>query len=53
MVLDTGDITNSDVETCLANLLETNKERYKEFYKHHLAICNIPITVTIKTRLTR
>ena len=54
MVLDTGDVMNSDVETCLANLLERNllernKERYKEFYKHCFVICNIPITETIKT----
>ena len=34
MVLDTGGVMNSDVETCLANLLERNEERYKEFYKH-------------------
>ena len=49
VVLDTGDIMNSDVETCLANLLERNEERYKEFYKHCFVICNIPIIDTIKT----
>ena len=49
MVLDTGDIMNSDAEACLANLLERNEERYKEFYKHRLVICDIPITDTIKT----
>ena len=49
VVLDTGDVMNCDVETCLANLLERNEERYKEFYKHRLVICNIPITNTIKT----
>ena len=31
MVLDTGNVTNSDIETLLANLLERNEERYKEF----------------------
>ena len=40
---------NSDVEACHANLLERNKERYKEFYKHGLVICDIPITDTFKT----
>ena len=49
MVLDTGDVLNSDVETCLANLLERNKERDKESYKHSPVICDIPITDTIKT----
>ena len=49
VVLDTGDVINSDVETCLANLLERNEESYKEFYKHRLLICDIPITDTIKT----
>ena len=49
MVLDTGDVMNSDVETCLANLLERNEEINKEFYKHHLKIFDIPITDTIKT----
>ena len=34
VVLDTGGVMNSDAETCLANLLERNEERYKEFYKH-------------------
>ena len=45
MVLDTGDAMNSYIETCLANLLERNEERYK----HCLVICDIPITDTIKT----
>ena len=49
VVLDTGDVMNSDVETCLANLLERNEERYKKFYKYLLVICDIPITGTIKT----
>ena len=49
VVLDTGDVMNSDVETCLANLFERNEERYKEFYKHHLVICDISVTDTIKT----
>ena len=49
VVLDTGDVMNSDVETCLANLFERNKERYKEFYKHHLVICDISVTDTMKT----
>ena len=49
VVLDTGDIMNSDAEACFANLLERNEERYKEFYKHRLVICDIPITDTIKT----
>ena len=40
---------NSDVETCLANLLKRNEKRYKEFYKHRLVICDIPITDTVKT----
>ena len=31
VVLDTGDVMNSDLETCLANLLKRNEERYKEF----------------------
>ena len=48
VVLDTGDVMNSAVETCLGNLLERNKERYKEFYKYCLVICDIPITDTIK-----
>ena len=48
MVLDIGDVMNGDVETCLANLLERN-ERYKEFYKHRLVMCDISITDTIKT----
>ena len=33
VVFDTGDVMNSEVETCLANLLERNEERYKELYK--------------------
>ena len=41
MVLDTGNVTNSDVETLLANSLERNEERYKE--------PDIPITDIIKT----
>ena len=45
MVLDTGDAMNSYIETCLANLLERNEERYK----HCLVVCDIPITDTIKT----
>ena len=49
MVLHTGDVMNSDVEACLANLLEINEERYKEFYKHRLVIRDIPITDTSKT----
>ena len=49
MVLDTGDLMNSNVETFLANLLERNEERYKEFYKQRSAICDIPITDIIKT----
>ena len=49
VVLDTGDVMNSDVETCLANLVERNEERYKEFYKHRLVTCDIPSTDTIKT----
>ena len=40
---------NSDVETCLANLFERNEKRYKKFYKHHLVICDISVTDTIKT----
>ena len=36
MVLDTGDVINRDVETCLANLLERNEERYKEFYEQSI-----------------
>ena len=46
VVLDTGDVKNSDVETCFANLLDG---RYKELYKHRLVICNISVTDTIKT----
>ena len=49
VVLDTGDVMNSDVETFLANLLVRNKERYKEFYKHPLVICDILIIDRIKT----
>ena len=49
MVLDTGDVMNSDVETCFANLLERNEAWNKEFYKHRLVICDIPNTDTIKT----
>ena len=49
MVLDTGNVTNSDIETLLANLLERNEERYKEFQKHCPVICDIPITDIIKT----
>ena len=49
MVLDTGGVMNSDVETCFANLLERNEARNKEFYKHRLVICGIPNTDTIKT----
>ena len=49
MVLDTGDVMRSDVETCLANLLERKEEKYKEFYKHSLVICGIFITDIIKT----
>ena len=49
VVSDTGDVMNGDVETCFANLLERNEEKYKEFYKHSLVICDIPITDTIKT----
>ena len=49
MVLDTGNVMNSDVETCLANLLERKEERYEEFYKHRLVVSDIPITDTIKT----
>ena len=41
MVLDTGNVTNSDVETLLVNSLERNEERYKE--------PDIPITDIIKT----
>ena len=48
VVLDTGDVMNSDAETCFVNLLERNEERYKEFYKHCLSICDFPITDTIK-----
>ena len=40
---------NGDAETCLANLLKRNEERYKEFYKHRLVIYDISITDTIKT----
>ena len=36
VVLDTGDVINSDVETCLANLLERNEERYKEFQEQNI-----------------
>ena len=53
VVLDTGDVVNSDVETCLANLLERNEERYKEFNKHRHVICGIPITDTIKNNNTK
>ena len=49
MVLDTGDVMRSDVETCPANLLERKEEKYKEFYKHCLVICGITITDTVKT----
>ena len=49
MVLDTGDLMNSNVEAFLANLLERNEERYKKFYKQRSAICDIPITDIIKT----
>ena len=49
MVLGTGDVMNSDVETCLANLLKRNEERYKECYKCRLVICDILITDTVKT----
>ena len=49
VVLDTGDIMNSDIETCLSSLLQRNEKRYKEFYKHRLVICDIPITDTVKT----
>ena len=34
VVLHTGDVMNSVVETFLTNLLVRNEERYKEFYKH-------------------
>ena len=40
---------NSDVETCLTKPLERNEERYKEFYKHRLVICDMLITDTMKT----
>ena len=49
VVLDTGDVMNSDVETFLANLLVRNEERYKEFYKHPLVIYDILIIDRIKT----
>ena len=49
MVLDIGDVMNGDAETCLANLLKRNEERYKEFYKHRLVIYDISVTDTIKT----
>ena len=40
---------NGDAETCLANLLKRNEERYKEFYNYRLVIYDISITDTIKT----
>ena len=49
VVLDTENVMNSDVETWLANLLERNEVRYKEFYKRRLVICDVPITDTVKT----
>ena len=46
VVLKTGDTMNSDVGTCLTNLLQRNEERCKKFYKHHLVIYHFPITGT-------
>ena len=48
VVLDTGEPMSNKVELCLASLLDSNEERYKEFCRHRTVICDIPVTDPIK-----
>ena len=45
IVLDTGEVMTLEIQSCLGNLLEMNKEKYQNFC---LIICDVAITATIK-----
>ena len=48
IVLDTGEVMTPEIQSCLGNLLEMNAEKYQNFRKHRLIICDAAITATIK-----
>ena len=47
-VLGTGEIMTPEIQSWLGNLLEMNEEKYQNFRKHRLIICDVAITATIK-----
>ena len=48
VVLDTGEVMISEIQSRLGNLLEMNEEKYQNFCKRGLIICDVAITATIK-----
>ena len=48
IVLDTGEVMTPEIQSCLGNLLGMNEEKYQNFRKHRLIICDVAITPTIK-----
>ena len=48
IVLDTGEVMIPDSQSCLDNLLEINEEKYQNFCKRRLIICDVAIMATIK-----
>ena len=38
----------SDIQNCLANLLQVNEERYQMFSKRRLELCDVPIIDSTK-----
>ena len=48
MALHTGEMMNPKIELCLATLLEVNEERYQNFCKHRINLCDTAITAPIK-----
>ena len=48
IVLGTGETIIPEIQSSLGNLLEMNEEKYQNFRKHRLFLCDVTITVTIK-----
>ena len=48
IALDTGEVMIPEIQSCLSNLLEMNEEKYQNFYKRRLIICDVAIMATTK-----
>ena len=47
-----GQIMSLDMQNCLANILDINEEKYRDFCEHRLERCDVPIT-DVKNNILR